>query len=103
MLMAVPSQCAEESMTFIRRVALVAIGVVAPILVAHALSSMAPQHSSGIGIPLVALLEMFGFAFLVATIRPRPLTAILAALLYFPCVFIVIFQIGYSAGYYDFP
>jgi hypothetical protein len=44
-----------------------------------------------------------GFAAAVLMLRPRAWSAVLAGLLYFPSMFIVIFWIGYRAGYYDLP
>ena len=44
-----------------------------------------------------------GFAAAVSMLRPRAWSAVLAGSLYFPSMFIVIFWIGYRAGYYDLP
>jgi hypothetical protein len=88
-------------MRMVKRLALVATSVVVPLIAAHALSLMTPEH--GIGISVVFLLEALGFALVIATLRPPPLLAVLAAFLYFPLMFLSIFLIGVSAGYYDFP
>ena len=80
---------------------IVAASVVAPVALAHGLSSLALEQ--GLDIFSVLALEMLGFALSVAILRPRPWVAVLTAFLYFPLVFIVIFWIGLLAGYYDLP
>ena len=88
------------ALRIVNRIAIVIAAVVVPAAVAHALSS--PNPNQPIGIAMIGILELLGFASVVATLRPRPLVAIVAALVYFPTVFMLIFQIGVSAGYYDF-
>jgi hypothetical protein len=92
-------QC--EIMKYIKGIGVALIAVIAPAAVAHALSS--PDPNKPIGILMIGLLEVLGFTFLVAALRPRLLFAILTAFAYFPLLFILIFEIGVSAGYYDFP
>jgi hypothetical protein len=52
---------------------------------------------------MILVLEVMGFAFLMAMLRPRPLLASIAAVFYMPLMFIAAFSIGYFAGYYDLP
>jgi hypothetical protein len=88
-------------MKYIKGVGVALLAVIVPAAIAHALSS--PDPNNPISILMIGFLEVLGFTFLVATLRPRLLVAILTAFAYFPLMFILIFQIGVSAGYYDFP
>jgi hypothetical protein len=72
-----------------------------PPVVTFALSSLIPQR--GLDIFSVLFIETLAFAVSVVMLRPRPLSAVLLAGLYFPVMFVVIFLIGIRAGYYDFP
>jgi hypothetical protein len=72
--------------------------LLAPPLITYLISSMMGDY--GLDIFSVMLIEALGFGTAVSMLRPRPWNAILAGLLYFPTMFIVIFLIGYQAGYY---
>ena len=89
------------NLKIIKPIVLVAIAIFVPAAIAYALSS--PEPNRPIGILMVGLLEVLGFSFLVLTLRPQPLTALVTAFLYFPLTFILIFQIGILGGYYDYP
>lgn len=83
-------------------VAAIAGALIAPPAITFGLSSLlVPQR--GLDIFSVLIVELLGFALAAAVVRPRPWRAVLAALLYLPTMFIVIFWIGYRAGYYDLP
>jgi len=86
---------------YFNRVGVIAIGVIAPLAIAHGLNTVSQDQPVNIVVLLV--LEVIGFAFLMALLRPRLLLALVAAALYFPLMFIAIFSLGYFAGYYDLP
>jgi len=87
--------------SYINRVGIIAIGVIAPLAVAHALNTVSPDRP--LNIAMLLLLEVMGFAFLMTMFRPRPMVATVVAVLYFPLMFTAIFSLGYLAGYYDLP
>jgi hypothetical protein len=85
----------------INRAWVVAVGVFVPLAIAHGLNTFRPDRP--LDMVMLFFLELVGFTFLMALLRPRPLVGALAAIAYFPLMFVVIFSLGYSAGYYDLP
>lgn len=83
------------------RVAAVAVALIAPPAIAYGLNPLWP--GSGLDIFSVALIEVVAFVISALILRPRPRHAVLAALLYFPSMFVVLFLIGYWTSHYDLP
>jgi len=83
------------------RIGAIAAAIAAPPAITYLISSAMPQ--TGLDIFSIVIIEALGFAAAVSMLRPRAWSAVLAGLLYFPSMFIVIFWIGYRAGYYDLP
>lgn len=81
--------------------AAIAVALIAPPAISHAISLLIA--SRGLDIFSVVIIELLAFGVAVAILRPRPWSAALAASLYLPSMFIVIFWIGYRAGYYHLP
>jgi hypothetical protein len=83
-----------------------AAALVAPPSITHLVSSLIVSSrlsQSGLDLFSILIVMASGFGAAILMLKPRPWNATLAALLYFPSMFVLIFWIGYRAGYYDLP
>ena len=77
------------------------IALILPPALTYSLSSLMPQ--TGVDIFSVLAIEALAFVVSAAILKAELARAVLAALLYFPSMFMLIFWIGYRAGFYDLP